>query len=66
MLDRIVLVDTQEKVHSLFNYEQSHCVGLRLLSVMMSCLDTYLLLQSQYKIDKILLQAQADCKTEGK
>lgn len=66
LLDRVVIVDSAEKIHSLFNYEQSHCFGLRLLSVMVSCLDTYLLLQSQYKFEKMLLNAQAHCKAEGR
>ncbi|KAK7505391.1 hypothetical protein BaRGS_00003553 [Batillaria attramentaria] len=66
LLDRLVIIDNPEKNHSLFNFEQSHCFGLRLLSVMVSCLDTYLLLQSQYKFEKVLLAAQAVCKSEEK
>lgn len=32
----------------------------RVLSVMISCLDTYLLLQSQYKFQDVLLSSQAE------
>ncbi|PVD21206.1 hypothetical protein C0Q70_19375 [Pomacea canaliculata] len=66
LLDRLAIIDSPEKVHSLFNFEQSHCFGLRLLSVMVSCLDTYLLLQSQYKFEKVLLDAQAANKPEDR
>ncbi|XP_070203121.1 protein broad-minded-like isoform X1 [Littorina saxatilis] len=66
LLDRLVILDNPEKIHSLFHFEQSHCLGLKLLSVMVSCLDSYLLLQSQYKFEKVLLNAQAQCKTDGR
>lgn len=33
---------------------------------MVSCLDTYLLLQSQYKFEKVLLDAQAANKPEDR
>ncbi|XP_048254918.1 protein broad-minded-like isoform X2 [Haliotis rufescens] len=65
LMDRLVMIDSPAKIHSLFNYEQSHSFGLRVLCVMTSCLDTYLLLQSQYKFQEVLLQAQADNVTEG-
>ena len=53
-------MDKPSKVHSLFNVEQSNVFGLRVLSVMTSCLDSYLLLQSQYKLQESLLAAQAN------
>ncbi|XP_053402163.1 protein broad-minded-like isoform X2 [Mercenaria mercenaria] len=59
-LDRLVVLDTPVKVHSLFNVEQCHVFGLRVLSVMISCLDSFLLLQSQYRIQEFLLAAQTD------
>ncbi|KAL3858589.1 hypothetical protein ACJMK2_008861, partial [Sinanodonta woodiana] len=59
-LDRLVLLNSPAKVHSLFNVEQSHAFGLRVLSVMISCLDTHLLLQAQYKFQECLLSDQAD------
>ncbi|KAK2153058.1 hypothetical protein LSH36_309g01038 [Paralvinella palmiformis] len=60
VIDRIVLVDTEAKAHSLFNFEQSHVFGLRLMSLMSSCLDTMLLLQTQYKFQEVLLNAQKE------
>ncbi|KAK3607380.1 hypothetical protein CHS0354_022540, partial [Potamilus streckersoni] len=59
-LDRLVLLNCPAKFHSLFNVEQSHGFGLRVLSVMISCLDTYLLLQAQYKFQECLLSDQSD------
>ncbi|XP_072017190.1 protein broad-minded-like [Amphiura filiformis] len=63
LLDRLVMVNTRSKVHSLFNEEQSQVFGLRLLSVMTCCLDTLLLLECQYKIWDMLLQGQEHNKT---
>ncbi|KAK2192197.1 hypothetical protein NP493_37g10001 [Ridgeia piscesae] len=60
VLDRLVMVDNDPKIHSLFNYEQSHVFGLRLLSMMTSCLDTFLLLQTQYEFQEMLLRCQAE------
>ncbi|XP_052063658.1 protein broad-minded-like isoform X2 [Mytilus californianus] len=65
-VDRFVIVDSPAKIHSLFNFEQSHVFGLRVLSVMISCLDTYLLLQSQYKFQDILLTSQAENHTKDR
>ncbi|XP_041376240.1 protein broad-minded-like isoform X2 [Gigantopelta aegis] len=65
LLDRLTIVDTPEKIHSLFSYEQSHVFGLRVLSVMISCLDTFLLMQSQYKFQEVLLRAQAANKFDS-
>ncbi|XP_061197318.1 protein broad-minded-like [Saccostrea echinata] len=59
-VDRLIMVDSDAKIHSLFNFEQSHTFGLRVLSVMICCLDTFLLLQSQYNFQEILLSAQED------
>ncbi|CAL1530647.1 unnamed protein product [Lymnaea stagnalis] len=64
LIDRLIIVNSEAKIHSLFNYEQSHTFGLRLLSVMVSCLDTYLLIQSQYKFQEFLLQEQEQNKPE--
>ncbi|GFO20670.1 protein broad-minded [Plakobranchus ocellatus] len=55
LIDRIIIVDSPAKIHSLFNYEQSCTFGLRVLSAMVSCLDTYLLLQSR------VLSAMVSC-----
>lgn len=29
IIDRLIIVNTEAKIHSLFNYEQSHIFGLR-------------------------------------
>jgi len=60
LLDRMTFVDTTAKIRSLFNYEYSHIFGLRLLSVLISCLDTALLLQNKFKFQEMLLQSQAN------
>ncbi|CAD5119446.1 DgyrCDS8055 [Dimorphilus gyrociliatus] len=58
LLDRLVFIDANEKRQALFKYEESHVLGLRWLSVMVSCLDTMLLLQTQYRFDEILIKEQ--------
>ncbi|KAJ8355919.1 hypothetical protein SKAU_G00187130 [Synaphobranchus kaupii] len=60
LMDRLIIINSDAKIHSLFNYEQSHTFGLRLLSVTCCNLDSLLLLESQYKISEILLQSQRD------
>ncbi|XP_048348015.1 protein broad-minded isoform X2 [Sphaerodactylus townsendi] len=60
IIDRLIIVDTDAKIHSLFNYEQSHIFGLRLLNVLCCDLDILLLLESQYKISEVLLDAQKE------
>ncbi|XP_023203531.1 protein broad-minded isoform X2 [Xiphophorus maculatus] len=60
LIDRLVAVDSDVKIHSLFQYEQSHVFGLRLLSVLCCCLDSFLLLESQYNICCTLLQSQRE------
>ncbi|XP_014851708.1 PREDICTED: protein broad-minded isoform X2 [Poecilia mexicana] len=60
LIDRLVAVDSDVKIHSLFQYEQSHTFGLRLLSVLCCCLDSFLLLESQYNICCSLLQSQRE------
>ena len=60
LLDRLTFIDTTAKIQSLFNYEYSHIFGLRLLSVLTSCLDTALLLQNKFKFQEMLLQSQAN------
>ncbi|XP_023652961.2 protein broad-minded isoform X1 [Paramormyrops kingsleyae] len=60
LIDRLIMINSDAKIHSLFNYEQSHTFGLRLLSMMICSLDSLLLLQSQYRISEMLLQGQKD------
>uniref|UniRef100_A0A8C8RI99 Protein broad-minded n=1 Tax=Pelusios castaneus TaxID=367368 RepID=A0A8C8RI99_9SAUR len=60
VIDRLIILNSEAKIHSLFNYEQSHIFGLRLLSVLCCELDTLLLLESQYKVSQVLLNAQKE------
>ncbi|XP_052230944.1 protein broad-minded-like isoform X2 [Dreissena polymorpha] len=66
LLDRVVFMDSPAKFHSLFNVDQSHMFGLRVLSLMVSCLDSFLMLQSQYQIQEKLLAAQSDNQAVNK
>ncbi|XP_061479706.1 protein broad-minded isoform X2 [Rhineura floridana] len=60
IVDRLIIVNTEAKIHSLFNYEQSHIFGLRLLNVLCCDLDTLLVLESQYKVSEVLLEGQRE------
>lgn len=64
LIDRLIAVNSDAKIHSLFHFEQSHTFGLRLLSVLCCNLDTFLLLESQYNICSMLLQSQKENVTE--
>ncbi|XP_075453871.1 protein broad-minded isoform X2 [Ascaphus truei] len=65
ILDRLVIINSEAKMNSLFNYEQSHIFGLRLICVLCCNLDALLLLQSQYKVCEMLLNAQKENVTES-
>ncbi|XP_072499267.1 protein broad-minded isoform X1 [Notamacropus eugenii] len=60
IIDRLIILNSEAKIRSLFNYEQSHIFGLRLLSVLCCDLDTLLLLESQYQVSAMLLNAQEE------
>uniref|UniRef100_A0A8D0BTL6 TBC1 domain family member 32 n=1 Tax=Salvator merianae TaxID=96440 RepID=A0A8D0BTL6_SALMN len=60
IIDRLIIVNTEAKIHSLFNYEQSHIFGLRLLNVLCCDLDVLLLLESQFKLSEVFLDAQKE------
>ncbi|KAG7460999.1 hypothetical protein MATL_G00204850 [Megalops atlanticus] len=60
LMDRLIIINSDAKIHSLFNYEQSHTFGLRLLSVICCTLDSLLFLESQYSVSDMLLQSQKD------
>ncbi|CAJ1077981.1 protein broad-minded isoform X2 [Xyrichtys novacula] len=64
LIDRLIAVNSDAKIHSLFHHEQSHTFGLRLLSVLCCNLDSFLLLESQYNICSMLLQSQGEDVTE--
>ncbi|XP_032231203.2 protein broad-minded isoform X2 [Nematostella vectensis] len=59
-ISRLVMMDSEVKIKSLFKYEESHHFGLRVLSVLCSCLDTFLFLESTYRFTELLLDAQLD------
>ncbi|EFB14199.1 hypothetical protein PANDA_011865, partial [Ailuropoda melanoleuca] len=60
IIDRLIILNSEAKIRSLFNYEQSHIFGLRLLSVVCCDLNTLLLLEAQYQVSEILLNAQEE------
>ncbi|XP_064364999.1 protein broad-minded isoform X3 [Dromaius novaehollandiae] len=60
IIDRLIILNSEAKIHSLFSYEQAHIFGLRLLNVLCCELDTLLLLETQYKVSQVLLTAQEE------
>ncbi|NXJ80886.1 BROMI protein, partial [Trogon melanurus] len=64
IIDRLIILNSEAKIHSLFSYEQSHIFGLRLLNVLCCELNTLLLLETQYKVSQVLLAAQEENVTE--
>ncbi|GAB5571853.1 protein broad-minded isoform X1 [Prionailurus iriomotensis] len=92
IIDRLILLNSEAKIRSLFNYEQSHIFGLsiwscssspwiislyiqilwtpsfkhkpedieELLGVVCCDLDTLLLLEAQYQVSEVLLNAQEE------
>ncbi|CAN9507510.1 unnamed protein product [Ophioblennius macclurei] len=64
LIDRLVALNSDVKIQSLFHYEQSHTFGLRLLSVLCCSLDSFLLLESQYNISSMLLQGQRENRVD--
>ncbi|NXX40193.1 BROMI protein, partial [Tricholaema leucomelas] len=64
IIDRLIILNSDAKIHSLFSYEQSHTFGLRLLNVLCCELNTLLLLETQYKVSQALLTAQEENVTE--
>ncbi|XP_075354763.1 protein broad-minded isoform X2 [Mycteria americana] len=64
IIDRLIILNSEAKIRSLFSYEQSHIFGLRLLNVLCCELNTLLLLETQYKVSQVLLTAQEENVTE--
>uniref|UniRef100_A0A8B9IVJ6 Protein broad-minded n=1 Tax=Amazona collaria TaxID=241587 RepID=A0A8B9IVJ6_9PSIT len=60
IIDRLIILNSEAKIRSLFSYEQSHIFGLRFLNVLCCELNTLLLLESQYKVSQVLLTAQEE------
>ncbi|XP_028653624.1 protein broad-minded [Erpetoichthys calabaricus] len=65
VIDRLIVMNSEAKMHSLFNFEQSHTLGLRLLNILCCNLDTLLLLESLYSISEIMLNAQKENVAES-
>ena len=57
-LNNLVFVESSERMRLLFCFERSHFFGLRVLSSMVSCLDTLLLIQSKFHFQETLLELQ--------
>lgn len=64
-VDRFIMIDSEEKIHSLFNFEQSHHFGLRVLNVLCSCLDSFLFLECRYHFQELMLESQSDNRLEN-
>ncbi|XP_009643489.1 protein broad-minded [Egretta garzetta] len=64
IIDRLIMLNSEAKIRSLFSYEQSHIFGLRLLNVLCCELNTLLLLETQYKVSQVLLTAQEENVTD--
>ena len=60
LLDRLVLVDSAPKQHALLGYEESHLVGVRIVSVVTTCLDSLLLLQERTGFLDALISLQRE------
>ncbi|XP_029705480.1 protein broad-minded-like isoform X2 [Takifugu rubripes] len=65
LMDRLVAVNSEAKMNSLFRYEQSHTFGLRLLNVLCCSLDSWVLLESQYGVSSMLLRSQRENVADG-
>ncbi|KAF5404737.1 hypothetical protein PHET_01840, partial [Paragonimus heterotremus] len=64
-LARTVLACHQDGVRSLYNEEQTQLLGLRLLSCIISDLDSFLTLECRYHLVDTILQAHADGITQS-
>ncbi|KAF6771053.1 hypothetical protein AHF37_10029 [Paragonimus kellicotti] len=64
-LTRSVLACQQDGVRSLYNQEQTQLLGMRLLSCIISDLDSFLTLETQYHLVDTILQAHADGITQS-
>ena len=63
-LRNLVFVESSERMRLLFCFERSHFFGLRVISSMISCLDTLLLMQSRFNFQEILLGLQESQKLD--
>ena len=58
LLDHLVLNDSADKEASLIGYLENRLVGLRIVSVVTTCLDNLLLLQDKFNLTEVLLGQQ--------
>ena len=58
LINRVVMIADPVKVDSVFNVEQSHVFGLRLINSIFASLDSLLLFRTQYKVEEVLLDMQ--------
>ena len=63
-LKNLVFVESSERMRLLFCFERSHLFGLRIISSMVSCLDTLLLMQSKFHFQEALLRLQESQKRD--
>ncbi|CAH8862457.1 unnamed protein product [Trichobilharzia szidati] len=59
-LDRVVFINNVPKLQSLFNPEQCQLFGLRLLSCIISCLDSLLWFEAHCNLSNFLLSYQSE------
>jgi hypothetical protein len=64
LLRTLVLLEGDERQPRLIHPEEAHQCGLRILSVLCSSLDVYLLLEASFKVTEMLLSLQEMSKTE--
>lgn len=59
----MILIDSCEKRQALLHAEQTHFFALNVLSCVITCLDTLLLLETKFHFKESLLSLQAMCKS---
>ena len=65
MLDHLVLTGPFEQHGCLPGYLENHLVGLRVVSVVTTSLDSLLLLQDKFSLQEVLLRQQRAVTTEN-
>ncbi|XP_064387617.1 protein broad-minded-like isoform X2 [Halichondria panicea] len=65
LLDTLVMVDSEEKKKRLLNYQEAHLFGLRIVSTLVTCLDSLLYLENQYHLTEALFSLQKDGRLEN-
>ena len=65
LLQNLVFIESSERMRLLFRFERSHFFGLRVISSLVSCLDTFLLMQSKFRFQESLLRFQESQKLDN-